>query len=90
MSNEANQTLRFEMRAQGPANNNAAASSAVAASPAIQALISQSAYASLQRIGGTYWGPSGEFGTLMASGSTGGKPLQDIMDAMVEKIVAGN
>ncbi|MGN0341922.1 MAG: extracellular solute-binding protein [Roseburia sp.] len=88
MSNEDNQNLRFEQRAQGPANKNAAASGAVAESPAIQALISQSSYASLQRIGATYWTPVADFGILMSTGSTGGQELQDIMDALVDKITA--
>lgn len=90
MSNEANQTLRFEQRAQGPANKNAAASGAVAESPAIQALISQSSYASLQRIGAAYWSPVADFGATMSSGSTGGQELQDIMDSLVGKITASN
>lgn len=90
MTNEANQTLRFEQRAQGPSNKNAAASGAVSASPAIQALISQSSYASLQRIGNAYWSPVADFGMAMSSGSAGGQELQDIMDSLVEKITASN
>ncbi len=90
MTNEENQTLRFEMREQGPANTNAAASSAVAESPAIQAVIAQSEYASLQRIGGNYWDPTAQYGTTIANGNPDGLGLQDIMDKLVTGITASN
>lgn len=90
VTNEANQKLRFEMRAQGPSNSIAAASEAVAASPAIQALIAQSEYSSLQRIGANYWSPAGEFGSTMKAGNPDNVPLQDLLDKMVNAITASN
>lgn len=90
ISNEENQTLRFETRGQGPSNIVAASSDAVASSPAIQALISQSAYSSLQRIGSKYWSPAGEFGATMKNGNPENVPLQDLLDKMVNSITAAN
>jgi len=90
MTNEESQTLRFEMRGQGPSNTSSASSDAVAASPAIQALLAQSEFASLQRVGGKYWSPAGEFGGLMASGDIEGIDLQEYMDKMVSEITESN
>ncbi|MCM1282279.1 MAG: extracellular solute-binding protein [Muribaculaceae bacterium] len=85
-TNEQNQTIRFEQRGQGPSNIKAAASDAVSASPAIQAVIAQSAYGKLQRVGNSYWNPCTDFGTIMAEGNPSDLKLQDIMDTMVAGI----
>jgi len=89
-SNEQNQSLRFQMRSQGPSNTNAANSSEVGAEPAIQALIKQSEFASLQRIGGKYWGPAGTLGSTMLSGGPSGVSLQDYLDSIVAEITEAN
>ncbi|MCI8762528.1 MAG: extracellular solute-binding protein, partial [Oscillospiraceae bacterium] len=57
IASEENQRLRFEMRGQGPANASAASSSQVQSSPAIAALLEQSNYSQLQRVGGKFWDP---------------------------------
>lgn len=88
IANEDNQTLRFEMRGQGPANTNAANSPAIQESPAIQAVLEQSEFASLQRIGGRYWDPVSQFGNSMASGNS--EELQSQLDKMVDNITALN
>lgn len=90
MTNEDSQTLRFTMRGQGPSNLNAVASDSVKASVAIQAVLSQSEFASLQRVGGEYWGPSGELGAAASSGSTGSLTLQEFLDSIVEGITKSN
>ena len=90
MTNEQNQTLRFQMREQGPSNTNAADSAEVKDSLAIQALIQQSEFASLQRIGGNYWDPASEYGAIIATGNPSGLELQDIMDNLVDGITASN
>ena len=90
IANEQNQELRFAERQQGPANINVANSEAVKNSPAIQAVLAQSQYASLQRIGGNYWDPVQEFGADMANGNPSGKDLQLILDDMVDEITASN
>ncbi|MCI8301020.1 MAG: extracellular solute-binding protein [Lachnospiraceae bacterium] len=88
ISNEENQQLRFEMRGQGPANTNAAASASVQDSPAITALMEQSEFSCLQRISGSFWDPVSTFATNMAAGNPGGKNLQEQLDTMVEGITA--
>ena len=90
ITNEENQTLRFEKRGQGPSNTKAGASEEVSKSPAIQALISQSQYASLQRIGAAYWDPVSEFGKTMAAGNPDQRDFQELLDTMVEAVTASN
>lgn len=86
MTNEQNQTLRFEMRGQGPSNTNASSAGAVAESKAIKALQQQAEFSSLQRVGGTYWDPAANFGTLMSEGNPSGKDLQVLLNEMVTEI----
>ncbi len=88
ISNEESQQLRFEMRGQGPANTKAAESADVQDSPAITALIDQSEFSCLQRIGGNFWDPVSEFAQNMAAGNPEGKDLQEQLDTMVEGITA--
>lgn len=88
ISGEENQKLRFEMRGQGPANRKAAESADVQSSPAITALLDQSAYSCLQRIGGNFWDPVSAFAENMAAGNPGKKGLQEQLDSMVEGIMA--
>ena len=90
ISNEQNQMLRFEMRGQGPCNINVTKSEAVMNSPAIQAVLAQNQYATVQRIGGNYWEPVQEFGTEMAANNPSGKDLQTILDNMVDEITISN
>ncbi|MBQ8591345.1 MAG: extracellular solute-binding protein [Lachnospiraceae bacterium] len=87
-TNEENQNLRFEERSQGPSNKNAAASEEVKKVPAIQAVIAQSEYGVLQRVGNTYWAPLTEFGNNMAAGNPKGTDLQELMDVMVADVTA--
>lgn len=90
MSGEECQALRFEMRGQGPSNINAADSAEVKASVAIQAVLEQSEFASLQRVGGAYWTPSADIGSAAVAGSTGGKTMQEFMDDKVAEITKSN
>ncbi len=88
ITNEENQKLRFELRELGPANNNAALSDAVKQAPAIQALLQQSEFASLQRVGNNYWSPMQTFGETLAAGNPEGKELQELLDVMVKGVTA--
>lgn len=90
ITNEENQTLRFEERGQGPSNINAENSDGVKNSPAIQALLAQTEFASLQRIGGNFWSPVQEFGAEIANGNPSGKDMQTLLDTMVEGITLSN
>ena len=86
LTNEENQTLRFVERNQGPSNKNAAASEEVKKVPAIQAVIAQSEFGRLQRVGNSFWTPCSEFGAIMAAGNPSGMDLQEIMDNLVAGI----
>ena len=88
ISNESNQRLRFELRGQGPSNINAANSPEVQASPSIAALLAQSEFSQLQRVGGKFWDPVTEFAGSMAAGNPSGASLQAQLDRMVEAITA--
>ena len=88
LTNEENQTIRFEERNQGPSNTNAAASDAVKQVPAIQAVIAQSEFGKLQRVGNSYWDACSAFSDTMAAGNPSGQDLQEIMDTLVEGITA--
>ena len=88
IANEENQKLRFTLRGQGPSNMNAAASEEVQSAPAITALLEQSEYSCLQRIGGNYWDPVSTFTADILSGNPSGKSLQERLDTMVDGITA--
>lgn len=88
IANEENQKLRFLLRGQGPSNKNAAASKEVQSSPAIAALLEQSEYSCLQRIGGNFWDPVSEFTSDILNKAVPDHKLQDRLDKMVEEIVA--
>ena len=88
ITNEENQRLRFAQRGQGPANNAAAASPEVQQSAAIAALLAQSEFSQIQRVGGNLWDPVTEFATSMAQGNPSGASLQVQLDRMVEGVTA--
>ena len=85
LTNQDNQTLRFQLRGQGPSNTKASESAEVKASPAIQAILTQSEFSSLQRVGGNFWAPATELGTMVASGSV---PSQKQLDKLIKQITA--
>lgn len=85
---EKNQELRFLLRGQGPSNIKAAASDEVQSAPAIAALLEQSEYSRLQRVGGNFWDPVAKFTANLLAGNPSGDSLQQQLDAMVEGIVA--
>ena len=86
MTNEKSQSLRFELRGQGPSNINASSQGAVAESKALQALQKQADYSSLQRVGGTYWSAASTFGNEMYQGVPSGKDLQVLLNEMIKEI----
>ncbi len=88
ITSEANQRLRFQLRGQGPANVRAAASPEVQASPAIAALLAQSEFSQLQRVGGKFWDPVSAFASNLAAGNPSGAPLQDQLDRLAEDVTA--
>lgn len=88
ITKKENQELRFQLRGQGPSNIHAAASAEVQSSPAIAALLEQSEFSCLQRIGGNFWEPVTAFTADILAGNMKGKNLQERLDIMVEGIVA--
>lgn len=57
-------------------------------SPAISALLSQSEFSTVQRLGGNFWDPVTVFAGNMAAGNPTGQGLQEQLDKMVEDITA--
>ena len=88
ISSESSQTRRFELRGQGPSNIKAAGSPAVQESPAIAALLAQSEFSQLQRIGGKFWDPVSAFAQNMAEGNSSGTSLQEQLDRLVDDVTA--
>lgn len=88
ITNEENQRLRFEMRGQGPSNIAVANSDEIMQSPAIAALIEQSEFSQIQRVGGKFWDPVASFAGNMAEGNLSGQDLQEQLDVMAEGICA--
>ena len=85
VTNEENETLRFEMRGQGPSNLKALEN---AASPALSAVVAQSEFASLQRVGNNFWTPAESLGSILAKGNAEGKDTQALVDEAVAGITA--
>ncbi len=88
ITDDENQTLRFQMRGQLPSSLRASGTEAVQNSPAIAALLEQAAFSKVQRIGGNFWDPVTVFGENMAAEDLSDGPLQDQLDQMVEGITA--
>lgn len=86
LTNEENQAIRFEVRGMGPSNKKVAESDEISKSVAMQALIAQSEFSSLQRIGGNYWSPAGDFVTAIMKKKTSEKEKQQLLDQMVKQI----
>ena len=55
---------------------------------AIAALLEQSEFSQLQRVGGKFWDPVTEFAGSMAAGNPSGASLQSQLDRMVEGVTA--
>ncbi|MCI8668792.1 MAG: extracellular solute-binding protein [Lachnospiraceae bacterium] len=88
ITDEENQRLRFEMRGQGPSNIVVADSPEIKQSPEITALIEQSEFSQLQRVGGKFWDPVSKFAGSMAAGNPSGQNLQEQLDEMAEGVSA--
>ena len=85
VTNEENEGLRFKERTQGPSNINALAA---ASSPALTAVVDQSEYANLQRVGGNYWASAETLGQICVNGNPDGKDTQALIDDAVAGITA--
>lgn len=88
ITNEKKQQLRFELRGQGPSNVAVAESPVIKQSPAIAALLEQSEFSQLQRIGGKFWDPVSKFAENMADLNPSGQSIQEQLDEMAENVSA--
>ena len=88
LTNEENQYLRFVEKNQVPSNSNAAASDAAAQIPAVQAILEQSQYGNLQRVGVKYWDACTDFANIMIEGNPNNISLQQLMYTLTEGITA--
>lgn len=88
ITNEKNQRLRFEMRGQGPSNIVVADSEEISRTPAISALLEQSEFSQLQRVGSKFWDPVSKFAGSMAAGNPSGQDLQEQLNEMAEAVSA--
>lgn len=82
VTNEANQVKIYEATADGPANSAAAAQ---ASSPELEALAAQSAFATLQRVGGNFWSSGNTLGATLFDGTA---DVQAALDEAVAGITA--
>ena len=76
------------MRNQGPANTNASSSDEVAKVPAIAAVIDQSQYGVLQRVGNSYWDSCTNFINILVEKKPSGADLQEALDNLNAGITA--
>lgn len=89
ITNEQNQTIRFEQREIGPSNIAVAESDAVAANIGIAALSEQSAYGVVQVVGNKYWDPTATFGENIAQGKLSkddDAAIQSALDTVAEGV----
>lgn len=84
ITNEDNQVLRFEKRGQGPSNINAASSDEVSKSTGIQAILSQSEFGQLQRVGVNYWDAVTDFGKKISEGNMSDGDIQNLLNTTVK------
>ena len=85
LTNEESQIARFNARAIGPSNINAAADPAVQANIALAALAAQSVYATSQNdVLGEYWTPAGALGSAIVNQNS--TDLQTLLDNMVSQV----
>lgn len=91
LTNEEAQVARFAAREIGPTNLVAAEDEAVKANIAISAVVEQSEFGVLQRVGGKYWDPTGTFGEMIAQGELSADDeagIQAALDTLVEGVTA--
>lgn len=88
LANEENQVLRFEEMNVGLSNINAAASDAVSKVPATAAVIAQSEYGVVQRVGNNYWAPCGDLINSLSTEDIHGDDLQKLLDNIVNRITS--
>ena len=90
LTNEESQIARFEAREIGPCNKNAQASDAVQENVALAAILQQSEFATIQRVGGKYWDPAQTFGEKIVQGKikSDDASVQAALDDLITGVTA--
>lgn len=91
LTNEESQVTRFEQRQIGPTNLVAVESDEVKENVAITAVIEQSEFGVIQRVGGKYWDPAATYGENIAQGKLAADDeaaIQESLDSLVEGVTA--
>lgn len=89
LTNEQNQSKRFEVKGTGPSNINAAASDEVLQNVAIKAILDQAQYASVQRVGSRYWDACTTYANNIINENPSAMTHQTQIDKLVREIKAG-
>ncbi len=84
ITNEENQSIRYESRTMAPANVNAVSSSSIKENVAIYALMQQGEYGYNMVVGSGFWTATQEFGIKLLDGSV--KDISSIQNALDEMI----
>ena len=88
LTNEKNQLIRFETRAMGPSNKEAAKNEKVKANVALSALAMQNEYGVSQaNVLNSFWKPLEAFGTAMETKDYS-KTVKEYLDTMVSQMAA--
>jgi len=91
LTNEQSQADRFAWRQIGPTNNNAIASDEVQKNKALAAVIAQSEFGVIQKVGDKFWDPAETFGENIAQGKIkrdDEAAIQKALDTLVEGVTA--
>ncbi len=88
LTGESVDLKRFEVIGECPANENAAQSEEVKASPVASAIAAQAEFGYIQRVANPFWEASTIFGTAIAGQNPDGKDIQELLDETVERITA--
>ena len=86
LTNESSQLTRLTEKSIGPSNINAANSDEVKKQPAILAIIDESQYGVVQRVGNSYWNACTDFYNSLKAKSYSDAELQEVLDTMVSAI----
>ena len=86
ITSEGSQLQRFQALGEGPSNVRAAASPEVQAAPALAALSRQYEYSHPENVADAFWTPAYMFGTIIVSGNSDGKDLQELLDEITADI----
>lgn len=86
LTNESSQLTRLTEKSIGPSNINAANSDEVKKQPAILAIIDESQYGVVQRVGNSYWNACTDFYNSLKAKSYTDAELQEVLDTMVSAI----